>query len=78
LYPFIVSNESGTLRLYVHLSCPHVQEHYGTETYHEYVAYLTERAGQEDVRSFFSAHRSMFQDYAAYGSELQWICDLAL
>lgn len=78
LYPFIVSHESGSLKLYVHLSCPHIQDYYGTESYQEYVAYLKGRVGQEDVQVFLSTNRTMFQDYSPYGDELQWICDLAV
>ena len=40
LYPFILSQTHDDLRVYVHLSCPFVQDHQPTRDFDDYVEYL--------------------------------------
>ena len=77
LYPFILSQESGGVKVYVHLSCPYVQDHLPRPDYEEYVAYLKEFLVQADVKSFLVRNKAMFHDYSAYAPELLYLFDLA-
>ena len=40
LYPFIISSNAAGTALFAHLSCPYLQEKYGTDEFKEYKDYL--------------------------------------
>jgi len=76
LYPFILSRTPETVRVYVHLSCPYVQDHLSRAHYEMYVAYLKDFFRREDVRLFLSQNKEMFHDYSVYALELLHLFDL--
>ena len=78
LYPFIISQETQAVKLYVHLSCPYVQDHLPQADYDIYVSYLKEFFRQEDTRKFLSRNKAMFHDYSLYAPELVHLFDLSL
>jgi hypothetical protein len=77
LYPFILSKTPDAVKLYVHLSCPYVQDHLPRADFEAYVAYLKEFFRRPDIREFLSHNKAMFHDYSIYASELLHLFDLA-
>jgi len=78
LYPFIISQESDALKVYVHLSCPYIQDHLPKDEYQKYVTYLKEFFDQPKTRAFLILNRSSFHDYGPYAPELLFLFDLSL
>jgi len=78
LYPFLLGRESGKAVLYVHLNCPHVQEHWNGQGYKEYAQYLQEFFKRKDVVSFLKENPSLLADYSAFRNELDQVCTLSL
>ena len=76
LYPFILSKTPDLVRVYVHLSCPYVQDHLSRAHYVAHVEYLKEFFRQEEVRAFLSRNKEMFHDYSAYALELLYLFDI--
>ncbi len=76
LYPFILSQGPDSVKLYVHLSCPYVQDHMNHEMFEAYVSYLKEFFGRPGIRQFLSHNKAMFHDYSAYAPELLHLFDL--
>jgi len=77
LYPFILSQTSSAVKVYVHLSCPYVQDHLPHADYDSYVAYLKGFFRREDIRGFLLRNRAMFHDYSPYAPELLYLFDLS-
>jgi len=77
LYPFILSQTLEALKVYVHLSCPYVQDHLPRPQYEAYVAYLKEFFRRENIREFLLSNKSMFHDYSSYAPELLYLFDLS-
>jgi Fe-S-cluster containining protein len=76
LYPFIISQTPEAVEVYVHLSCPYVQDHLNREDFDAYVAYLKKFFDRVDIREFLSRNKDMFHDYSAYASELLHLFEL--
>ncbi len=76
LYPFIISKTPDAAKVYVHLSCPHVQDHLLRADFDAYVAYLKEFFHRADIRGFLSRNKAMFHDYSFYAPELMYLFDL--
>ena len=76
LYPFILSKTPEAVKVYVHLSCPYVQDYLSRAIYDNYVAYLKEFFRREDIRQFLSRNKDMFHDYSSYAPELLHLFDL--
>lgn len=76
LYPFIISQTPDAVKVYVHLSCPFVQDHLPRAEFDAYVAYLKEFFRREDVRIFLSRNKAMFHDYSPFAIELLHLFDL--
>jgi Fe-S-cluster containining protein len=77
LYPFILSQTPDSVKVYVHLSCPYVQDHMPREEFDAYVAYLKKFFGREDIRVFLSHNKAMLHDYSSYALELLHLFDLS-
>jgi len=77
LYPFIISQTPDAVKVYVHLSCPYVQDHLSRAHYDAHVAYLKEFFRREDIRSFLFRNKAMFHDYSPYATELLHLFDLS-
>ena len=77
LYPFIISQTSDAVRVYVHLSCPYVQDHLPHTGFDAYVAYLKDFFRREDIREFLLRNKAMFHDYSPYAPELLHLFDLS-
>jgi Fe-S-cluster containining protein len=76
LYPFIISQTPDAVKVYVHLSCPYVQDNLNRTDFDEYTAYLKEFFNRPDIREFLSHNKSMFHDYSPYALELLHLFDL--
>jgi len=76
-YPFILSKVHDTVKVYVHLSCPYVQDHLSRAHYDNHVAYLKEFFRQEEIRGFLLRNKGMFHDYSIYAPELLHLFDLS-
>jgi Fe-S-cluster containining protein len=77
LYPFVLSQTSHDIKVYVHLSCPYVQDHLPRRDFEAYVSYLKGFFRQEDVRAFLLRNKGMFHDYSHYAPELLHLFDLS-
>jgi Fe-S-cluster containining protein len=77
LYPFIISQAQDAVKVYVHLSCPYVQDHLSRADYDAYVVYLKEFFRREDIREFLFRNKAMFHDYSSYAPELLHLFDLS-
>jgi Fe-S-cluster containining protein len=76
LYPFIISKTPYAVRVYVHLSCPYVQDHLPHANYVSYVDYLEKFFSQVSVREFLSKNKDMFHDYTRFAPELLYLFEL--
>lgn len=77
LYPFIISQVEDVAKVYVHLSCPYVQDHLPQADFDAYVAYLKDFFCRGDIREFLLNNKSMFHDYSPYAPELLHLFDLS-
>ena len=77
LYPFIISQTPDAVKVYVHLSCPYVQDHLPRADFDAYVAYLKEFFHRADIREFLFRNKAMFHDYSPYAPELLHLFDLS-
>ena len=77
LYPFILSKTPEVVKLYVHLSCPYVQDHLSRAIYDQYIVYLKEFFRRPDIREFLLNNQAMFHDYTSYAPELLHLFDLS-
>jgi len=78
LYPFMLSQTPDVIKVYVHLSCPFVQDHQPSAEFDNYVDYLKGFFTREDIRKFLAGNKAMFHDYTAYAPELLYLFDLSL
>ncbi len=76
LYPFIISQTPEAVKVYVHLSCPYVQDYLPRPVFESYVAYLKEFFRREEIRLFLSHNKAMFHDYTRFAPELLHLFDL--
>ncbi len=77
LYPFVISHEQGRLRLYVHLACPFVQEHFHSQKGAAYQTYLQEYFARPDIRELLYASLESFPDYSSVLEQLEPCFDIA-
>jgi len=77
LYPFILSQTPEGVKVYVHLSCPYVQDHLPRADFDAHVAYLKEFFRRTEIKEFLSRNKSMFHDYSPYAPELLHLFDLS-
>jgi len=78
LYPFILSQTYGAVKVYVHLSCPYVQDHLPGADFDAYVAFLKEFFSRTQIKEFLFRNRDMFHDYSSYAPELLYLFDISL
>ena len=76
LYPFIISQTPDAVKVYVHLSCPFVQDHLPRADFDAYVSYLKEFFRRDDIREFLCRNKAMFHDYSFFAPELLHLFDL--
>ncbi|MBF0504199.1 MAG: YkgJ family cysteine cluster protein [Candidatus Omnitrophica bacterium] len=77
LYPFILSQRTDTIQVYVHLSCPFVQDHQPKEEFKAYVEYLKDFFSRQDIREFLIKNKAMFHDYTPFAPELLHLFDFS-
>ncbi len=77
LYPFILSQAPDGIKVYVHLSCPFVQDHLSRPYFDAHVVYLKEFFRRADTRELLSRNKAMFHDYSSYAPELLHLFDLS-
>lgn len=73
LYPFVISKDDRGAALYMHLNCPHVQEHLNSAVIKTYVRYLRDFFEKPDARAFLQRNYSLLNDYSSYKDELQFV-----
>jgi len=70
MYPVILTRADGQWRVYLHLSCPYVQEHYGSEACRRYIQALKDYFQGPGVRAFLRRNSDLAGDYAGAEEEL--------
>jgi Fe-S-cluster containining protein len=78
LYPFLLGREDNQAVLYVHLNCPHIQQHWNDESYQEYSRYLQEFFKRQEAKDFLKNNPSILTDYSEFRDELDTVCTIAL
>ena len=78
LYPVILSKTPDAIKVYMHLSCPYVQDHLPHAEFAAYVVYLKEFFHRANVREFLALNKSMLHDYSPYILELLHLFDLSV
>ncbi len=78
LYPFLLMKNEDKAVVCAHLSCPYVQEHLDSQRFEEYVCYLKDYLGQEEVSGFLKRNPSLFGEYDGCKNEVKelfaWNC----
>ena len=78
LYPVILSKTPDTIKVYMHLSCPYVQDHLAHAEFDAYVVYLKEFFQRTNVREFLGLNKAMLHDYSPYSIELLYLFDVSV
>lgn len=73
LYPFVLSFKDQKPSVFVHLSCPFIQDHYNSGEYLEYVAYLKGAFGRDDISGFLKRNPDLFNPYEGYQDEIEYV-----
>ncbi len=73
LYPFILIKDKGEIGVYVHLSCPYVQDNLNSEVFAEYVKYLKIFFQEKDVHLFLQQNKEIVGDYLNCRDEFQML-----
>ena len=73
LYPFILSRSPQGVEVYVHLSCPFVQDTQGSTEFEEYKVYLKGYFQTAPVLDFLKRNAGLVHDYSPFLMELQHI-----
>jgi uncharacterized protein len=76
LYPFLLSNEAGRLRVYAHLACPYVAQERGGARWLEQKEHLRAYFATAQVRDHVLAQATIFPDYSAFPGEIEWLFDV--
>ncbi len=77
IYPYILSHKKeGGIALYMHLSCPFIQDHLNTSTLKAYGQYLREFFQQAKTRAWLKDNMDLVHDYSAYHLELEHVFDI--
>ena len=71
LYPFVLSRSDAGVEVYVHLSCPYVQDAEASAMMEEYVAYLKGYFQTPPVLDFLKRNAALVHDYSPFLMELQ-------
>jgi Fe-S-cluster containining protein len=73
LYPFVLSQTPRGLNVYVHLSCPYVQDHQASLALEAYIAYLKDFFNQPSTQDFLERNKALVHDYSAFELELLFL-----
>lgn len=73
LYPFILSRSPEGIKVYVHLSCPHIQQNQPAEDFENYVAYLKGFFNRKETGDFLRRNHTFIHDYSVFDLELQYL-----
>ena len=76
LYPFLLSNESGRLRVYAHLGCPRVSQEREGQRWQTYKKQLHRYFSDLETREHVFGHAEIFPDYSAFSGEIEWLFDI--
>ncbi len=71
LYPFVLSRSSEGVDVYVHLSCPYVQDTEGSAVLEGYIGYLKGYFQIPAVLDFLKRNAALIHDYSPFFSEMQ-------
>jgi Fe-S-cluster containining protein len=76
LYPFLLSNESGRLRVYAHLGCPFVSQERESDRWRKQTEQLRSYFSKPQTREHVLAHAAIFPDYSSFSGEIEWLFDV--
>jgi Fe-S-cluster containining protein len=76
LYPFLLTKEKNFPTVSVHLSCPYIQEHSGSEAFKRHVKALKEYFRQSDVLRFVLRNPSLPKSYPQHAQEIKHLFTL--
>ena len=77
MYPFLLSLENGTLKLYVHLACPFVIERRLTPEFNRGIAQVRAWMAAPENAGTLRAVRAMQPDYSSAGAEVEFLADVS-
>ncbi|MCK5581260.1 MAG: YkgJ family cysteine cluster protein [Candidatus Omnitrophica bacterium] len=76
LYPFLLMRKEPGVAVAVHLSCPYVQDAFGSSVMDEYIEYLKEFFQQKEVLSFVRRNKELVVDYSNCLGEIEELFSL--
>ena len=76
LYPFVLSNEDGEIKCYMHLACPHIQDTLNSDTLNRYTSYLHDWFSSKSVNLWFQENGRLLHDYRHAQIELHYVFTL--
>jgi Fe-S-cluster containining protein len=76
LYPFLLTQDKKQTLVWVHLSCPYIQERWDTEAFDQHVGHLKKFFAREDVAASLNRNSFLPEDYPEYRDELKYLFTL--
>jgi len=76
LYPFLLSQESDGVKVYVHLACPYIQDHETDPALGQYIEYLRRFFTRPETIEFLRRNRRYVQNYRPVSDETRYLFDL--
>ena len=70
LYPFLITRDESGVAVSAHLSCPYLQEKYGTSEFEEYAAYLKETFATNKMAVFLKRNADIAGEYEEFKDEI--------
>lgn len=71
LYPFLLMEEDDKAWIGLHLACPHIQDHLGSEVLKNFIQELQTYTQSLEFITFLSQNPSVFRDYSDYKDEIE-------
>jgi Fe-S-cluster containining protein len=78
LYPFLIGNEEGRIAVYLHLSCPHVQDVMAEGALDKNIEQIKNYFDLAETKDFLKAKRQLAGDYASFQSEMKKLFEVDL
>ncbi len=78
IYPVLIVARGNKVVISLHLSCPFIQEYYGSEACDQYIEEVKAFFGSYEVQEFLNRNRHLAGDYSEYKDELAEIMTIDL
>ena len=76
LYPFLLYKKDQEIFIYVHLSCPYIQQKRYSREFDDYLMRLKDFLRKDDAQKFFQENLSIAGDYSKCEDEIECLFSL--